>query len=171
MTAGEAKYPKRDIPFAAKYVWIITITLYVSSVIFVSLCVPWTNPKLLNFNDPRSRQTGAISPFLIAIDEAGYTVLPSLINVGYLFAAWTAANTALYVSSRTLYGLCQGMTSSENKYFWPLGRTRKQNGAPVMAILVSCIFAPLAYLQCATENEQKACYFQLRIFFFPQLNR
>lgn len=59
MTAGEAKYPKRDIPFAAKYVWLITVTLYVSSVMFVSLCVPWTNSKLLKLSDPRARNTGA----------------------------------------------------------------------------------------------------------------
>lgn len=152
MTAAEAKYPKRDFPFAAKCTWLITIGLYVSSVLFVSLCVPWTSSKLLN---PKSKFTGAVSPFVIAIDEAGYAVLPGLANAGFLFAAWTAANTQLYVASRTLYGMCQGMTPTSNPWLWPLGRTRKMNGAPVMAILASCIFAPLAFLLCATSNAQK----------------
>lgn len=154
MTAAEAKYPKRDFPFAAKCTWLITIGLYVSSVLFVSLCVPWTNPKLLH---PGSKYTGAVSPFLIAIDEAGIAVVPGLANAGFLFTAWTAANTQLYVASRTLYGMCQGMTPRSNPFLWPLGRTRKHNGAPVMAILASCIFAPLAYLLCAANNAQKVC--------------
>ncbi|KAI4155724.1 MAG: hypothetical protein L6R39_001176 [Caloplaca ligustica] len=152
MTAAEAKYPKRDFPFAAKCTWLITIGLYVSSVLFVSLCVPWTNPKLLR---PGSKFTGAVSPFVIAIEEAGIAVIPGLANAGFLFAAWTAANTQLYVASRTLFGMCQGMTPTSNPFLWPLGRTRKKNGAPVMAILASCIFAPLAYLLCATTNAQK----------------
>ncbi|KAL8915995.1 MAG: hypothetical protein Q9208_008749 [Pyrenodesmia sp. 3 TL-2023] len=98
MTAAEAKYPKRDFPFAAKCTWLITIGVYVSSVLFVSLCVPWTNSKLLR---PGSKYTGAVSPFYIAIDEAGIAVIPGLANAGFLFAAWTAANTQLYVASRT----------------------------------------------------------------------
>ncbi|KAI9807433.1 MAG: hypothetical protein M1833_000178 [Piccolia ochrophora] len=155
ITAGEAKYPKRDIPFATKYVWLITICLYVFSVIFVSLCVPWTNKSLLTLSAPKMKNTGAASPFVIALDEAGYAVLPGLTNAGFMFAAWTAANTALYVSSRTLYGLCKGMTPVDNPVLWPLGRTRKKNGAPTMAILASCIFSPLAYLLCASKNSQK----------------
>ncbi|KAI9805075.1 MAG: hypothetical protein M1825_000909 [Sarcosagium campestre] len=155
VTAGEAKYPKRDIPFATKYVWLITICLYVFSVIFVSLCVPWDSKKLLTLGDSKYKNTGAVSPFIIALDEAGVAVLPGLSNAGFLFAAWTAANTALYVSSRTLYGMCKGMTPADNPILWPLGRTRKKNGAPTMAILVSCLFAPLAYLLCSTQNSQK----------------
>ena len=165
MTAAEAKYPKRDFPFAAKCTWLITIGLYVSSVLFVSLCVPWDNSKLLR---PSSKFTGAVSPFVIAVEEAGIAVIPGLANAGFLFAAWTAANTQLYVASRTLYGMCQGMTPTSNPFFWPLGRTRKKNGAPVMAILASCIFAPLAYLLCADTNSQKVfskpCYYLSQVY-------
>ncbi|KAI9684416.1 MAG: hypothetical protein M1829_002226 [Trizodia sp. TS-e1964] len=155
MTAGEAKYPRTDIPFAAKYVWRITIFLYVSSVIFVSLCVPWTNPKLINGDLATTAYTGAVSPFIIAMSEAGYAVLPGLTNAGYVFAAWTAANTYLYVASRVLYGMCQGMTPEDHPILYPLGRTRRKNGAPVMAILASCIFVPLAYLLCSTSNYER----------------
>ena len=152
MTAAEAKYPKRDFPFAARWTWIITVFLYVSSVLFVSLCVSWDNQDLLK---PGSHFTGAISPFVIAMKEAGIAVLPGIANAGFLFCAWSGANTQLYVASRTLYGLCQGMTPASNPILWPLGRTRKKSGAPAMAILVSCIFAPLAFLVCATSNAQK----------------
>jgi amino acid transporter len=108
----------------------------------------------LDINDGDAKRTGAVSPFVIAISEAGIKVVPGLANAGYVFSAWTAANTSLYVASRTLYGMCQGLTPKDNRFFWPFGRTRIGNGAPTMAILASCIFAPLAYLLCATEKAQ-----------------
>ena len=151
VTAAEAKYPKRDFPFAAKCTWIIAISLYFFSVVFVSLCVPWNDPGILN---PSADFNGNISPFIIAMREAGIAVLPSITNAGFLFSAWTCANTQLYASSRMLFGMCQGMTRESNPWIWPLGRTRKKNGAPVMAILVSCIFTPLSYLLCAKTGGQ-----------------
>ncbi|KAL9606161.1 MAG: hypothetical protein Q9179_000674 [Wetmoreana sp. 5 TL-2023] len=145
MTAAEAKYPKRDFPFAAKCTWLITIFLYVSSVLFVSLCVPWNNQNLLK---PGSKFNGSVSPFVIAMKEAGIAALPGIANAGFLFAAWTAANTQLYVASRTLYGMCQGMTPASNPFLWPLGRTRKKNGAPTMAILLVGVFSGMATVGC-----------------------
>lgn len=153
VTAGEARYPRRDISFAMKYVFLITIGLYVFSAIFVSLCVPWTHPDLWAIDASSGGNLGHRSPFFIAIVEAGYSpALRGLVNTGFLFSAWTAANNNLYAASRTLYGMCQGFTKEQNPYFWPLGRTRLSNGAPVIAILASCIFTPLCYLMCKGKS-------------------
>ena len=153
--AGEAKYPRRDIPFVAKSVFLVTIGIYVSSVIFMSLVVPWTNPSLLKIGDDTHHYDGSRSPFIIAIKEAGYKVLPGLANAAFLFMAWTAANTALYAASRTLHGMCYGLDREISWFWWPVGRTRRRNGAPVMAILMSCVPTPLAWLVCATTEPKK----------------
>ena len=81
-------------------------------------------------------------------------MLQGLVNTCFLFCAWTAANNNLYAASRTLYGMCQGFTKEQNRYFWPLGRTRCRNGAPVIAILASCIFTPLCFLMCKGNPEE-----------------
>ena len=156
VTAGEARYPRRDISFAMKYVFLITAGLYVFSVMFVSLCVRRGQPDLRDLDVlPARRDLGRYSPFFIAIVEAGYSpVLGELANTGFLFCAWTAANNNLYAASRTLYGMCQGFTKEQNRYFWPLGRTRCRNGAPVIAILASCIFTPLCFLMCKGKPDE-----------------
>jgi yeast amino acid transporter len=153
--AGEAKYPRKDVPFVAKSVFLVTIAIYTFSVMFMTLVVPWTEPSLLKITDNTNKFTGSRSPFIIAIKIAGYKVLPGLVNAAFLFMAWTAANTSLYVASRTLHGMCYGLEKSRSQFFWPLGRTRRRNGAPVMAILASCIPAPLAWLVCSTQEPKE----------------
>ena len=45
------------------------------------------------------------SPYVIAINRAGIKVLPSVINAAILTSAFSAGNSALFTSSRILYGL------------------------------------------------------------------
>jgi amino acid transporter len=97
VTASEAKYPRTDLPGAARRVCLLTIGLYVSCVFFVSLNVPYTNEKLPSL----SHQTAAEnSPFVIAIRSAGIDVLPGFISGAMLFSSWSTCLTSLFVASR-----------------------------------------------------------------------
>jgi yeast amino acid transporter len=91
ITAGEAKYPRRDLPKASRRVYLVTILLYLFSAILIAFNVPFTDPNLLSLSDTNIDDvTGARSPYIIAINNAGIKVLPSFINACFLFAAWTA---------------------------------------------------------------------------------
>lgn len=76
--------------------------------------MPYTNSNLLN-----NTSDAASSPFVIAIQDAGIAALPSIVNAVILISAcvrsdllrrltrrsFSAGNSDLYASSRTLYGL------------------------------------------------------------------
>ena len=79
----------------------------------IGLTVPYTNANLLN-----NTSDAASSPFVIAIQDAGIAALPSIVNAVILISAcvrhkppslnsrsFSAGNSDLYASSRTLYGL------------------------------------------------------------------
>lgn len=92
VTAGEAKYPRRDLPKASRRVYLVTILLYLISGILIAFNVPYTDPNLLPLSNTNSKiVTGAHSPFIIAINGAGMPFLPGFINACFLVAAWTAA--------------------------------------------------------------------------------
>ncbi|KAI5776456.1 amino acid permease-domain-containing protein [Geopyxis carbonaria] len=153
VTASEAKYPRDDLPRATRRIFWLTFSLYVSAVFFVSLNVPYTDAGLLNLYDQRPT-TGNLSPFVIAIKNAGIDVLPGFINAALLFASWSTTNSSVFVASRTLYGMATKLDPAEYRYLSILGRTTRK-GVPMTAIFASCIFAPLAYLQCGGKDPQE----------------
>lgn len=131
----------------------LTFCLYIAAVFSVSLVIPYTDPNLLNLYDPRPA-TGHLSPFVIAIRNSGIQVLPGFVSAALLFASWSTTNTTLFVASRSLYGMAVKLDHENHRYLSILRRTT-QSGVPVPAILASCIFSPLAYLQCGGSNPQK----------------
>ncbi|KAJ5133660.1 amino acid permease [Penicillium atrosanguineum] len=75
MAAAETYAPRRNIPKAAKRVFVRVLLFYVISVFMITLLVPSDDPMLL-----RSTGTAAQSPFLIAAQRAGVKVVPHIIN-------------------------------------------------------------------------------------------
>jgi len=92
VTAGEARYPKRDLPRASRRMYLWTIGFYVVSIFLVALNVPLTDQGLLHLN---SNAVGSsFSPFVVAIKSANLsqsTALTSAATVGLVLAAWTTA--------------------------------------------------------------------------------
>lgn len=146
VTASEAKYPRDDLPNATRRIFWLTFGLYLAAIFFVSLNVPYSEWQLSPSAAP-SRS----SPFIIAIKEAGIKVLPGFVNGAMLFASWSTTNTQLFVASRTLYGMAARVSAETHPWLSVLSRTTKQ-GVPMTAIFVSCIFTPLAYLQCGKQS-------------------
>lgn len=153
VTASEAKYPRDDLPRATKRIFWLTFSLYLAAIFFVSLVVPYTDRGLSNLFDPRS-ETGELSPFVIAIRNAGIDFLPGFVSAALVFANMSTANTSLFVASRTLYGIAVKLDHHNHPLLSVFRHTTKA-GVPVAAIFASCIFAPLAYLQCGGGNAQE----------------
>lgn len=105
VTAAEAESPRRDLPVAARYMYLLPVSLYLIGILLVGLCIDYLDPLLPHQHVPQPSTsnprfigitTAARSPFVIAIQAAGITVLPSFLNAAFLFSALTAA----LVSSR-----------------------------------------------------------------------
>ncbi|KAL8961745.1 MAG: hypothetical protein Q9193_001743 [Seirophora villosa] len=150
VTAGEAKRPMRDLPIAARYMYLLPISFYLVAILFVSLNVNYLDPRIYHAHivyDAGARlegiQTAARSPFVIVIANAGIKALPGFLNACFLFSALTAANTALYVSSRTLFTLAQ--RSKITVIRSTIGRTNNGH-TPLTAIFVSFLPGALAFL-------------------------
>ena len=111
------------------------------------------------------------SAFIIAGKEAELPGLAGFITVGLVISALTAANTTLYVASRTLFGLTRRVKAGPDspwiqKFFASLGKTNHRK-VPMRAILASCCFCwvPFLYLSDSDESGTNIGTVRSPIFF------
>lgn len=179
-TAGEAKRPRHDLPTAARYMYLLPVAFYLVAILLVGVNVNYLDPRIYHshiswFLQSRLEgiQTGARSPFVIAVHNAGIRGLPGFLNGCLLFSALTAAwvlyslhqsawlthgirNSALYVSSRTLFVLAQ--RSEFNTVRRTLGKTNNGH-TPLAAIFTSFVLGLLAFLAVRAKDAvfQEVC--------------
>ncbi|KAF2657272.1 hypothetical protein K491DRAFT_677429 [Lophiostoma macrostomum CBS 122681] len=133
MTAGEAKAPYKDIPIVMSFVYVVPLSLYPLMMLSAGTNVNYADPDL-----PKlwSAGVGSIpkSPFVIAIEHSSLHGLPVALNLFFVISGYTAANTALYVASRTVFVLAQQYLP--RRYADVLGRTN--NGHTPLAAIGLC---------------------------------
>ncbi|KAG9120708.1 hypothetical protein FRC07_003687 [Ceratobasidium sp. 392] len=142
VTVGEAENPRRNVPKAIRRVFWRILLFYVLAIFIIGLLVPYNSDELLN----NSGDDASASPFVIAIKTAGIKGLPSVINAVILISAWSAGNSDLYASSRTLYAL-----ALEHKAPAFL-RYCTKGGLPVWCVLITGLFGVLAYLNAGSQT-------------------
>jgi len=137
LAAAETANPRKSLPTAIKQVfWRISL-FYIVALTLVGLLVPYTEPRLLGASHIAD---AAASPFVIAIESAGATVLPSVMNGVILISVISVGNSAVFGSSRTLAALAdQGQAPQILAY---VDRT----GRPLVAVLLTSAVGLLAYL-------------------------
>ena len=139
-TSGEMRNPRKNLPTASRRFFLRLMIFYVLGTLAIGVTCQANATGLT---------TGAgnanASPWVIAIQNAGIHALPSIINAGILTSAWSAGNSYLYMSSRSLYSLA--VAGNAPKIFTRCNRW----GLPYYAVLASSLFAPLAYLDCSTQ--------------------
>lgn len=146
---GEAPDPRKTVPSATRQVFFRIGFVYILGVFILGLAVSPLNPLL----GAASSSNAAASPFVIAFKTAEIKVLPSFINACLLFFVGAAANSDVYLGSRTLYGLARdGMAP---KIFLKLNR----NGNPYYASLFTALFGLLAYMNCKESSSTIFGYF------------
>lgn len=136
LAAAETRNPRRTLPTAIKQVfWRISL-FYIVALTLVGLLIPYTDPRLLGANNANSKA----SPFVIAIQDAGIEVLPSVFNVVILIAVLSVGNAAIYGSSRTLAALAeQGQAPRFLAYI-------DRRGRPLVCITIASVLGFLAFL-------------------------
>ncbi|OAA43264.1 Amino acid/polyamine transporter I [Metarhizium rileyi] len=100
VAGAETQNPRRNIPRAARRVFWRIMVFYLVTVFCIGLIVSSSDPALT----AHTGDAGA-SPFAIAATNAGIKAVPSIINAVVVTSAWSAANSAMLVGTRTLYGL------------------------------------------------------------------
>ncbi|GAA5948850.1 hypothetical protein JCM21900_003448 [Sporobolomyces salmonicolor] len=140
LTAGEAENPRRNVPKAIRRVFFRILFFYIIGVFIMGLIVSPNDPGLLNNSGT------AASPWVIAIKNAGIKGLPSVINTVVLLSAFSAGNSDLYASSRTLYGLaCDGKAPA-------IFRRCTKNGLPIYCLGLTALVGLLAYMNVSTGS-------------------
>ena len=151
VTVGEAQNPRRTIPRAIKLTFYRILFFYCLSVLLLGMIVPHNSPDLAFANNA---STGAsASPFVVAIKQSGIPVLGGVLNGCILLFVFSASNSDLYISSRTIFGLAKERRAPKI-FAWT-----DRRGVPVPALGVSAFIACLAFMNVSDDSKAVFNYF------------
>ena len=141
VTVGEAQNPRKAIPRAVRMTFFRIVFFYLVLVLLLGMTVPYNSPLLLSsVNESNKSINAEASPFVVAARIAGVITLPNLINVCLIIFTFSAANSDLYIATRTLYSLAvEGNAPSI------FSRTN-QRGVPVYSLALSSSICCIAFI-------------------------
>lgn len=145
LAAAETENPRKSLPTAIKQVFWRIALFYIIALTLVGLLVRSDDQRLI---DATSNADANASPFVIAIEDAGIQVLPSVMNSVILISVLSVGNSAVFGSSRTLVALAKLHQAPKI-----LGYVDRK-GRPLVAIALAAAFGLLAYL--ANLNQRNA---------------
>ena len=125
---------------------------YVLSVLLIGTLVPYNSDRLAFANANASKGASG-SPFVVAIIVSGIPTLPGFINACILLFVFSAANSDLYIATRTLYGLAKEGNSH------PIFARTDRRGVPIYALGLSAFIALIAFLNVADDSRKVFMYF------------
>lgn len=149
VTVGEAQNPRKTIPKAIKLTFWRIIVFYILSVLFLGMLVPYDSKELAFATEAES--SAAASPFVVAMGQVA--ALPHIINGCILVFVFSAANSDLYIATRTLYGLAR-----EKKAPKIFARTNRA-GVPIYSLALSASFCLLAFMSVSSTSKEVFGYF------------
>lgn len=153
LAAAETANPRKSLPTAVKQVfWRITL-FYIVSLLLIGLLVPYNDPRLMNGD---SSADAKASPFVISIQNAGISGLPSVMNGVIMIAVLSVGNSAVYGSSRTIAALAeQGQAPAAFAYI-------DRRGRPLAAVALASAVGLLAFL-AGSDRQVEAFEWMLAI--------
>ncbi|KUM58022.1 hypothetical protein ACN42_g9148 [Penicillium freii] len=142
LAAAEAANPAKSIPKASKQVFWRIMFFYVLGTLIVGLIVPSNAEWLLGASGANTKA----SPFIVSIQNAGISGLPSVMNAVITISVISVANSATYGSSRTIQALAsRGMAPRLMAYVDKAGR-------PLYCIILQIVFGLLAFINEAPSG-------------------
>ncbi|THU78638.1 dicarboxylic amino acid permease [Dendrothele bispora CBS 962.96] len=151
VTVGEAENPRRNIPIAIRQTFFRILVFYVGGVFVIGLIVPSTDSSL--FVATKAKTGAAASPFVVATTLVGIRVLNHIINAAILLFVMSAANSDLYIGSRTLYGLA--IEGKAPRIFRRVNRM----GVPYPALILCTLFCGLVFLNVSSSSAKVFTWF------------
>ena len=150
VTAFEAKR-RESLRMPARWIAYIITSLYVACALMEAIVVSWNDPCLAN---PEGNYTtnckdgghgpGSFAVIVIAAREYGSNGVGWFFNGCIIYFCMSAANTSLYVASRTLFGLTRGINRMDDPPWYLrclkfLGVTSPLAQVPHWALIVSAL--------------------------------
>ncbi|KAJ6787519.1 hypothetical protein PWT90_02282 [Aphanocladium album] len=139
--AGETANPRKTIPSAIRWTFWGIFSLFIATVFFVGINVPYDDERLST-----DKKDASASPLVLVAVRAGIKVLPDIINAVLLTAVLSAANSDLYSSSRILIGLAED--GHAPRFF---KRTNKW-GTPYWSVAFCSLFGFLGFLNLSQNG-------------------
>ncbi|EDO15052.1 hypothetical protein Kpol_367p7 [Vanderwaltozyma polyspora DSM 70294] len=147
LTSSECNDQRRNIAKASKrFIWRLMF-FYILGTLSISVIVAYNDPVLLNALE-EGKEGAASSPFVIGIQNAGIKVLPHIINACILSSAWSAGNSFMFASSRSLMTMAHN--GSAPKIFCKVNRF----GVPYYSVGLSAMLSCLAFLNVSSSTAQ-----------------
>ncbi|KAK5109888.1 hypothetical protein LTR62_006495 [Meristemomyces frigidus] len=151
VTVGEAQNPRKNIPRAIKLTFWRILIFYICSVFLLGMVVPYNSKQLIFAT--KASSSAAASPFVVAVKLAGIQTLPGFLNGCILIFVLSAANSDLYIASRTIHGLA--LKRQAPRF---LAKTDKR-GVPYFALGLSAMICCLAFMSVSTSSKVVFGYF------------
>lgn len=151
VTVAEAQNPRKTVPRAIKLTFYRIVVFYCLSCLLIGMNVPYDS-ELLAF--ATEAETGAsASPFVVAAELAGVKIMSHIINACILVFVFSAANSDLYIASRTLYGLASVGEAPA------IFKQTNNRGVPVYALAMSTLISLLAFMNVSDDSRDVFKYF------------
>ncbi|KAH7070247.1 amino acid permease [Paraphoma chrysanthemicola] len=144
VTVGEAKHARLSMPKAVRLTFYRILFFYITTVFLLGMVVPHNSPALVFASG--AKVSAAASPFVVAIKLAKIQGLDHVINGCLVVFVFSAANSDLYIASRTLYSI-----AADGKAPRVLSRTTT-HGVPFVTLGLCSLFCGLAYLSTSTSS-------------------
>jgi amino acid transporter len=143
------KRPATKVPIVVGFVYILAAIMVALSVDATDPCLPaqtWTIPGAASAAicaEPKSD-----SAFVFAAQSVKWPDFSNVVTAFIVFTAFSAANTQLYVGSRTLFGLARTSRSG-----WGIfGRTTRTRRVPLSALLATSVLVAFPFLSYLTDK-------------------
>lgn len=144
MIAGEAMRPRLYLKQAFKTVYWRFGCFFIGGALAVGIVLRHDNAKLAN----AGHGTANGSPYVIAMEEMGVRVLPSIVNALLCTSIFSAGNAYTYCAMRSLYGLAlDGQAPAVFKRCM-------SNGIPIYAFAFVMLFPLLSLLQVSGNTAE-----------------
>jgi amino acid transporter len=138
---GETKNVRYTMPRAVKSVGVRVFFFFLLIVIFITILVPENDPRLLGGSGIQA------SPLVIALNDAGITVIPDILNAAFLIISATGGLEPLYIASRIMRHMAlKGQLPTKLAQVDSKGR-------PTWALFITSLFTiTFTYINCSNTG-------------------
>ena len=151
MIAGEAVRPSIHVKTAFKVIYWRMAIFFVGSCLAVGTIIAYNDPTFVAFlSSAQNSSSVSASPYLIAMQNLGIRILPSVVCALLVTTIFSAGNTYVYAATRTLHSLAEaGHAPKQLRYC-------TKNGVPIYCLLVVVLCFPLISLIQLSSSSARA---------------